>query len=881
MKFINFNNIHQALPAKQEVLEAHNKQPFFEINQSLNLRLSSKQIDNPSNYVDYTKFSTGHIYAEENECIIDVDTQKGVDYVANLVLPFMTKICVEKTLRGYHFYIKLAPGHNFKGKKDIKHNDFTIEYKGEGSYVYSSAPKGVLSYYYQLEYSTPDRLLPLTPEETQTFLSQLMPQQSMKQDLKDSKDSTKSQDLSRIFSNKALSIFVKNSVKENFIMEEVLLKYFNETLKYNSYQGPFKGILNGDEGGKGRNNTLYDIMTTLLYCADIEDKELIYDFILILNRDYCQPPLPKDQMNTSFGLKRLNELKNYTLEDYHKFKPNPSDSPDSSEPLVEFYMDSSSDSKDKECYYIVKTIPPNFNDYDSNLWKTEWSENGKKKILIRSLNKNPHVILSELLEEPKLHKYITVNSKGAYTGVKWIDVPMLTVKNRTARLMSPSVPVFSYSKVENRAILDFGSSHYSEDLRGLFNSPNPLETYPCPSLEEFMNIPFVKMALINLFGTVEKMALQLGEIYRCFNQRKSTNRIFAFLGSGGIGKDTWIDFLAHCFLQPLSNCYYKRSQEEFLQEKFNMSASNASILFLNESGNGDPLSPKLLNKLNAYVGNNVMSSEAKFQDVQSIRLHLLTVALASNNLTFERGSYNNTRLILYVCPGERPLRNNIENLKFFFGDLDEEDAFKKWSVPFMTFVLTNPYFYNLIKDKNFNEIDDSEFLEKSSRESSDCEELDEYYTITDELSKDSMDYIVTHLPTRPPKNWSNLEDQMIMLKNLLYFNLFKELGGDTLLLRKSEPVMRLMSKTQINIKPDNTIHSRLFLLSKYSNIIRRGKELSGEYCSKKEADAENAERLVRPLRHTLVSKIVFSDKLLNRYYIEGLKIKIKEQFKNF
>lgn len=738
MLFKNFNNL------KKLDIELF-KQDKAHALDAANAHLTKKQLDDDSCSCAYEELSAGYIIAQKDELIIDTDDVKATAFVQDLLSSLPESFAVQKTKKGYHYFIKLAAGHGFSGKKIIKFKEIKIELMGEGTWVFGGTK--LADYYSSVNSLDPCGLEELSEDDSALLMQQLLTLGDV--DYKTGALTTNAPMKPYSMPKKAQFVQRINrsgTLSEGDFKEFEWLFRFALSSDYNPYGSP-AFIREGE-----RNITLLKILTDLARCAECEDVRDNLTFLSIVARDFCSPAYEKSDFNKSFNVRRFqsNKMYNFTRADLQNANVDPFFSP------ISLALDLSPDSPTQNPYYLIKT-----------------NEHGEE--MLQPLGRGDRVLRAEIMNDSFLSKlYLNFNPKTTKTTVAIDSIPTMRIDNRTRPALSPFVPL--KNKDRNVDVFDMSSQHYTRRVRNVRGSAPVSEA-------DFLNLSIVKMAIENLYPSRAAFEFHMAEFYRVFHELTPTNKVFTFLGSGGIGKDTWFDFLSFCFIENFAQIY-KKSQSDFLKDSWGY-ADCASMIVLSEAGDhtGD-IQTALFSKLNRVVGNHKITVERKFAAPEARDVCLFSAMVSSNNTSLNLQDYNNTRVVVLRCPESRVLRNNKENQRYFFGDKNLAEIYEECADAFVSFILNNDVFYNKWRDVSISEIDSSANVRATNEEVYAQDETIHFInSLSQDLEKDKLDTLVEYCQN--PDNYAfKTNPRLKRFAFRIYANFIMKLGADPSLLEK-------------------------------------------------------------------------------------------------
>lgn len=722
---------------KGEILKQHTYLPNLE-----------KRRNDPG--ISEKDFDTGYVLLEKNEIVLDVDNEESGLFIMDLLSPFKEKIKIEMTPRGYHFYLKLpiniTKSQNFTfNKKDIK-----VELKAEGSLIFSSSKTGLLKDCY---YTIQEKQEELTFEETEYLLTSLEESHTLNIGYLTAKNSG-----FMPFYDSSLTLCVKSIIETNTLNSENIPLLISSFKRYYKDVNPYSSTVYNDIKIKTgeRNNFLFYAFVKLGLNVGTEDIEEVLTFLKILNKEICETPLPEREFNDSFNKERYESGK-ITF-----FKKSDLISIRQEFLNKNIYQNLSENTKSKEEFYIIEKVKEKPNSVESALcsyvlnYDTMW-------LLIRKIAPGDVALMKEIRKDYLLtQNYIFVNPKSGIEHVNKAKMPGVYFINQDDFSISPSEPIEKRSK-DGSLILDFSTEHYSSVLK----SSDPEKT---PKKEDFLEIPYVKLAIENLFGTKEKLALFLRDIRPSIENKRPTKTASILSGKGGIGKDAFIDYIADCFLNKRIS-YFKDTQDSIRRDsQFTEPLANATIVHLNEAGTREKeIDGKVLSGLNRYIDNKYNTAEAKHKNARLIKSHLLLMVLSTNSGVNIGAEYNNTRYLKFQCPGIKPLRSDDEkgqvNRKYFFKGKTHNEIVKETAEIFINFVLYSDELQKWAE----NAKDDSDVFLSEALEADHNTEIGQYQSFVNEMEKTKLQNLIDWGDTLPL--YYEAKDTFEDFKLRLYINL--------------------------------------------------------------------------------------------------------------
>lgn len=732
MKYKNFNHLTKL---DIELFKADKAAALSQAN----AYLTKVQLESDDYNCEYEQLAAGYIFAEKDELIIDTDDVKATAFVQSLLASMPETFAVQRTKKGHHFFLKLAAGHGFSGKKIIKFKEIKIELMGANTWVFGGSQ---LADYYK----TISSIDVCDIEEMSDTDSALLMQQLLS--LGDTEYKTgaiESKMAYKPYTMPKKQQFVDRVVREGSLAEtdykefEYLFRYALN-IEYNAYTST-NFILEGS-----RNTKLLKILTDLARCADCEDIQTNLAFLSIVARDFCKPAYDKKKFDKSFNERRFRngQLVNFTRTDITSASVDPFFSP------INIALDLSPDSPTQNPYYLIKT-----------------NEHGEE--ILQPLGRGDRVLRAEIMNDSFLSKlYLNFNPKTAKSTVLIDVIPTIRIDNRARPALSPFLPY--KRKDRNVDVFDMSSQHYTRRVRNVRSAATVSE-------KDFWNLPIVKMALENIYPSKNSFEFHMAEFYRVFHELTPTNKIFTFLGSGGIGKDSWFDFISYCFIENFAQIY-KKSQSDFLKDSWGYT-DVASMIVLSEAGdNTSDIQTALFSKLNRVVGNQKITIEKKFAAPEARDVCLFSALVSSNNTSLNLQDYNNTRVVVFRCPESRVLRNNKENQRYFFGDKNLAEVYEECADAFVSFILNNDMFYQKWRDVAISDIDSSANIRAANEEIYSQDETIHFInSLAQDLENDKLDTLIEYC--QDPDNYAfKTNPRLKRFAFRIYANFILRLGVD-------------------------------------------------------------------------------------------------------
>lgn len=789
-----------------------------------NAHLTKAQLDSDATSCEFERLEAGYIIANTDDLIIDTDDVKATAFVQSLLSSMPETFAVQRSKKGFHFFLKLAPGHGFSGKKIIKFKEIKIELMGAGTWVFGGSK---LSEYYK----TVSSLDVCDIEEMSDVDSSLLMQQLLSLgDIDYKTGAVETKTAFKPYSMPKKQRFIEKIVSEGALTEsdfkefEFLFRYALDG-NYNPYSPPaFIG-----EGA--RNTTLLKILTDLARCVDCEDVQTNLTFLFIIARDFCDPSYPKSEFDKSFNERRFRSghFVNFTRADMASATPNPYYSP------INIALDLSPDSPTQNPYFLIKT-----NEYGEEV--------------LQPLGRGDRVLRAEIMNDSFLSKlYLNFNPKTAKSTVAIDSIPTIRIDNRTRPALSPFLPY--KTKDRNVDVFDMSSQHYTRRVR------NVREAAPITEAE-FWNLPIVKMALENLYPSKKSFEFHMAEFFRVFHELTPTNKVFTFLGSGGIGKDTWFDFISYCFIENFAQIY-KKSQSDFLKDSWGY-ADCASMIVLSEAGdNTSDIQTALFSKLNRVVGNQKITIEKKFAAPEARDVCLFSALVSSNNTSLNLQDYNNTRVVVLRCPESRVLRNNKQNQRYFFGDKNLAEVYEECADAFVSFILNNDVFYQKWRDVAISDIDSSANVREANDEIYSQDETIHFInSLAQDLENDRLDTLIEHC--QDPDNYAfKTNPRLKRFAFRIYGNFIMKLGADPSMVEK----LLNESETLFDGKHD-TSTARLYGICNTLRLAFKNMNLSYDNA---QTQAILYEKIIKHIASP-EGKWRFSKQLMQRYEFFGTHV---------
>ena len=286
-----------------------------------------------------------------------------------------------------------------------------------------------------------------------------------------------------------------------------------------------------------------------------------------------------------------------------------------------------------------------------------------------------------------------------YTHVK-------TLKNGEVRLVVDPPSMFSVISVQHDRskkvdvplvkmtdtadlLYDNSSVHYN---RYIHKAPDEYKWTD----EQFDNSIMAKFARERLFDSEEKFAFFMSRLKACLHG-KILDRGFCFIGSQGIGKDTFINFLANSMFCKRGKtdyrreCIYKNTISGFMSDKWG-TKYESSVIYLSEAGESTIFNERVLNSFNTIIGNTTAGIENKNERAKTIELPTVLFAIATNSSITDLDYAQNTRIVFIDCPATDTLRNNKELIQKYFNGMTELEIAEAEGSQFMHYIYNTDRF---------------------------------------------------------------------------------------------------------------------------------------------------------------------------------------------
>lgn len=657
--------------------------------------------------VSLADFKAGYIVNEKfekfTEVCIDIDNDRGLDstklsehFVKDLLTSNEVDYRVQKTKKGVHIWY-LAPNYCLppnKTKVDtfINYRDrkLKIELKLANSWVFGGPE---LDFYYLPMKVGLD--IPLKYNETG---SEAMTYELMR-DVK-SQIRLKS-DKKRAYSNKGLYDKVKYAVinPSPEIVFSIVNTYFSKKLY--EYSGGKYGKSNeysqNDDifepvDAKGfRNNFTNLIKDSLCNLVELDDPEDIYAFLKLVNENLYIEPEDSYSFEASFNFERISKL-NRCISGYGDILEQDAKTLKMQSELEQIVYQTAKGSMSLNSVdlWICR-------DFDSQVpfYISRWVDG---ELELTPIKNNPDILKSYIFGYDEL--------RLKYTHLK-------TLKNGEVRLVVDPPSMFNVISVQHERgkkvdtplvkmsdtadlLYDNSSVHYN---RYIHRAPDEYKWTD----EQFDNSIMAKFARERLFDSEEKFAFFMSRLKACLHG-KILDRGFCFIGSQGIGKDTFINFLANSMFckrgrtDYRKECIYKNTISGFMSDKWG-TKYESSVIYLSEAGESTIFNERVLNSFNTIIGNTTAGIENKNERAKTIELPTVLFAVATNSSVVDLDYAQNTRIVFIDCPATDTLRNNKELIQKYFNGMTELEIAEAEGSQFMHYIYNTDRF-----DKIANEL---------------------------------------------------------------------------------------------------------------------------------------------------------------------------------
>lgn len=666
MRFINFKG-WQTLNAKQTADFIADKGKYLATHHHT---LTSADLADPQQQVPYVKFRAGYIVNDANELCIDIDNNKDAEKrVAELLTHYKIDFRAQRTKKGVHIWL-LIPSELVPSAKKCKFYGGDLMFAG--AWVFGGKE---LEFYY-LPFKDKDLSQPLIASpRAADFLAELMERPSnLPFKAKKGGDALK---------NDAIAAdFVKECV-ENLFDDDLFYSGFWEHFGYHlANEGADVSVFTQEHKPlrvTNRNNILNRIRFDL--CRNVAATNIahIHSFLRLVNERVFAEPLDDDELERSFSLKRI-EGENHTLKDYENKLVKAALSADDRAQLI-------AEQETYELGAIQKTdLFINIDPDPKEPAVYRYDELNDEAVLVAVRN-TPLALNSEILRDPILRAKYIVREEGKKTKqgeqkpakmiIKKPELRIIVDKQLSSRVGVPQIEV-----KPRRADIKFNyaGTHFNKKL----SQPQIW------SDDEFDRSTFARFARERLFESEEHFALFCHHL-RERMRGAPLSKAFLMLGAEGIGKDTFVEFLAHSLFRKYDNrdyrkaAQYKRSFSEFVADKW-AGRYTSLILNLNEAGNNYVFGSQSVEQLKSIIGNTSASGEEKGKGMRNYEIAALFCIISTNRPAVDLDGVNNDRIFVNYCPATDSLRNNPALINMWFGGKSVEDIAEDEGGEFVNYI---------------------------------------------------------------------------------------------------------------------------------------------------------------------------------------------------
>ncbi len=676
MLFINFKGWRQPLNEQQKAEFLADKGKYL----ATHKHFLSDELRSPNSAVDFANFRAGYIINERNELTIDIDNNKDAEKrIHTLLQHYKIDYRAQRTKKGAHIWLLIPQELVPQGKVKEKINGIELMYAG--AWVFGGKD---LDFYYLPFNKTQDLSAPLTqsPRAAEFFAelttSANMPFVAINKHKGD-----------RLTNYPQCAEFATECV-ENFFDADLFYDRFFEFFGYHLTQecndvSPFT------ESRKplpiqNRNNVLNRIRFELCRNVAMRSPQHIYSFLCLVNERVFIEPLPTDEIERSFSLKRigrdnrtLNEFKgevkaSLTIDDQKQIKaeqatyePTPYDV--NSRYEKDLYLNIDTDLK-KPAVYRYDEI------------------NGE--VILSPVRNTADALQSEILREPILRPMFSYihTAKNGNTTLKFRKPEKRIKINEylSHKVGIPQVEIDTSTPRRADIIFNFAGCHFNRKI----NQPQIW------SDDEFDKSTFARFARERIFECENHFTLFCHHLKQRMRGAPLT-KAFLMLGAEGIGKDTFVEFLAHSLFRKYGGvdyrktCQYKRSFSEFVDDKW-AGRFKALILNLNEAGKNYVFGRRSIEELKQIIGNVSATAEEKGKDARTVEIPTLFCIISTNELAVDLSYSNNDRVYINYCPANDSLRNNPKLIKKWFNGLSIEEMAENEGGEFINYIYNTDRF---------------------------------------------------------------------------------------------------------------------------------------------------------------------------------------------
>ena len=666
MRFINFKGWRPLTP-QQTIDFLADKSKYLANNHHT---LTSADIANPALQVPYSKFKAGYIINDENELCIDIDNNKDAEKrVAELLQHYDIDYRAQRTKKGVHIWV-LIPNELAPQAKKCKFYGGDLMFAN--AWVFGGSD---LDFYY-LPFKDKDLSQPLAiSPRAADFLAELMQRPS-----------------NLPFKAKSGGDALKNDAPAADFVRECVDNLFDADIFYNSFWEHF-GYHLASEGADisvftqehkplrvaNRNNILNRIRFDLCRNVAATQPSYIHSFLRLVNERVFAEPLDDDELERSFSLARI-EKENYTLKDYENKLVKAALTADDRSQLI----------AEQETYELgaIQTTDLFINiDPDPKEPAIYRYDEINGEAVLAAVRNTPLALNSEIMRDPILRaKYVVTDEKKKIT-IKKPELRIIVDKQLSAKVGIPQLEI-----KPRRADIKFNyaGTHFNTKI-----------TQPqIWTDKQFDNSIFARFARERLFESESHFAL----FCHYLRQRMRGNplsKAFLMLGAEGIGKDTFVEFLAHSLFRKYDSrdyrksAQYKRSFSEFVADKW-AGRYTSLILNLNEAGSNYVFGSQSVEQLKSIIGNTSVSGEEKGKGMRNYEIAALFCIISTNRPAVDLDGVNNDRIFVNYCPATDSMRNNPQLINKWFGDKSIEAIAELEGGEFVNYIYNTDRFEKIV-----------------------------------------------------------------------------------------------------------------------------------------------------------------------------------------
>lgn len=674
MKFINFKGWKPLTQAQQVEFFADKSKYLATHGHYLNK--TELQQAKP---VAFKDFKAGYIIHEANELCIDIDSSPQAEKrISSLLKRYEIDYIAQGTRKGWHIWL-LIPPHLVP--KETKHRIHDCELYFAGVWVFGG--KDLEFYYKPFKNRDLSHKLQLHPRADEFFAeltagAGLLPFQA-----KEGND--------YLLNNPIIADFVAECVDDIFgttrLFYEKVPEFFGRCFEKEQQALNIFSQIQKPQGFVNRNNILNRICFALCRNVAVQDPRYIYSFLQLVNERVFLEPLEQDEMERSFSLTRIS-AKNRTLKDY-KAKISASIDPTQAQDIAQLKAE-------RDTYTPIDTTIHTtdiFLNIDPNTKKAQYYRTDEvgEDLILSPVRNTADALKNEILRNPTLWSmyYVAKETKGKTPKFE-LQKPQKRIEINYDLSYKVGIPQLEFNVFRADLRFNMAGTHFNRKI-------NQKQIW---TDAEFDKSIMARFARGRIFESENHFALFCHHLKQRM-RGKPLSKAFLMLGSEGIGKDTFVQFMAYSLFRKYNNidyratAQYQRSFSSFAQDKW-AGVAKALIINLNEAGKNYVFGSQSVEDLKAIIGNTTITSEEKGQDAKNYEILALFCFISSNRPAVDLSNTNNDRIYINYCPATNSMRNDPKLIRKWFGSHTIEEIAEIEGGEFVNYIYNTDRFDNAV-----------------------------------------------------------------------------------------------------------------------------------------------------------------------------------------